>query len=555
MEAVAHLLSALDAAVADLEALATRRELAPADTAPLIAAALAARARLARDEVVVAVVGETRAGKTTFLEAATVAGIPTGFRLVDTPGLNAGDPASEAAAWAIVREEADAVLLLSDLQQAVSHTTRAAVAEIGKLAPHVLLVLTKADRARQNAELAGDPEAEVAEARRVGVKRFAAEVGRPAADVLAVSVAAQPALRDETQAAFFRADLAPMWEVLRAERALVLAARAASTLEAASTAIRAAVGRAEGEARARVAALEAQRLPDPAAYRAEALAQAAPALADPEGWKQAARGFRVALARRGTRWEIGIRKGIDEDEVRQAADLAAAEAQDAITAMLADTRGVALAALAARAEAARERALAGLRARYRLVGEIAGAPADLPPPPPLDVAPAAAPLGASLAEALAAFAADRQKIQLGGAAAGAALGTVVAPGLGTALGALVGSLGGLFMTLDVLKDDALKALHASLDAAEASVMRHIVEGGAAAEAALVAAIGADVDLAMASVADRIDALLAAERTLLEAARADVADLLALGVRLEADLARLRTARAAAAAGSRGLVAT
>lgn len=545
---LAALQQAVDAALADLDALAAHPE--AADVAALAATI---RARLARPEVVVAAVGEARAGKTTFLEAVRAAGVPEGFRLLDTAALNTDDPALEASAWAAIREEADAVLLVSDLQQAVSRSTREALAAVAKVAPHVLLVLTKADRARANAELAADPAAEVAEAERVAIRRFAAEIGRDPADVLAVAVAAGPALRDEAQAAFFRADLRPMWEVLRAERDLALAGRAAAAVEAAEAVIRAALGQAAGATDDRIARLEAQRLPDPAAFRAEATAGLAAALADPASWDAAAKGFRNALARAGIRWEIGIRKGIDEAEVREAAAAAGAAAAAAIAELAEDARQGAVEALAARAADAREEAIAGLRARYRLAGEIAGDPAPFPEPAPLDAAAAAAPLEAGLDAALAAFDADRGKLQLGGAAAGAAVGTAIAPGLGTAVGALLGSLGGLFMGPEVLKDDLLKKLKAGLDATEARVMAGIREGGARAEAALAEAVGRDVDAAIAAVAGHVEALLAAERARLDEAHAARAGLTALGERLAADLAALRAARQAAAAASRGLV--
>jgi hypothetical protein len=86
--------------------------------------------------------------------------------------------------------------LLSDLQQVMSRSTREFLLDVRQVLPHVILVLTKADRALENALDGEDnPDAQLEAARRIGVRRFATDMGRDPGEVLTLAVAAAPAAR------------------------------------------------------------------------------------------------------------------------------------------------------------------------------------------------------------------------------------------------------------------------------------------------------------------------------------------------------------------------
>ena len=99
--------------------------------------------------------------------------LPRGLVLIDTPGLNAAAPAAAARAWAAVRALADAVLVVSDVRQAVPASLLGAVARMG--VPHAALALTRADLVWRDSDA---PELELAEAARAAAGRFAAALGQ-----------------------------------------------------------------------------------------------------------------------------------------------------------------------------------------------------------------------------------------------------------------------------------------------------------------------------------------------------------------------------------------
>ncbi|HJN74813.1 MAG TPA: dynamin family protein [Myxococcota bacterium] len=296
------------------------------------------RDRLRREELVVAVVGEKKAGKSTFLNAVmgeailgvairectgTVTRIRRGPRryraireggveegacleevaaltdlktagvlelelwvpsevlpadlvLLDTPGVNTDHEENQARAWAAIEKEADGCILLSDLQQALPRSTLDFLERVRQQVPEVYLMLTKVDRAWDNAEdVGGDPAEEVEEARRVGVRRFAEQVGLGTDEVVAWAVAAQSVL-DGTRPYFarrFAEDLGELVDRLARDRDLILVRRAARAAEQAIELVDAACDQAEARYSLRAEQLESQRIPDPDAFLEETLAE------------------------------------------------------------------------------------------------------------------------------------------------------------------------------------------------------------------------------------------------------------------------------------------
>jgi hypothetical protein len=196
--------------------------------------------------------------------------LPAGLTIIDTPGVNTDSEENRARAWAAIRD-ADGCILLSDLQQAVSQSTREFLRQVREFIPHVILILTKVDRVLANAEGGrDDPWKEVEEARRGAVKRFAREVGRDSGEVLTFTVAAECALAPESESspfgARFKDDMVRLFGVLYQERATVLGARCAQAVRRCIDAIGEAQECAEATYRQRIADLQAQRIPDPADF-------------------------------------------------------------------------------------------------------------------------------------------------------------------------------------------------------------------------------------------------------------------------------------------------
>ncbi len=99
--------------------------------------------------------------------------LPRDLLLLDTPGVNSTSDFAVERTWLTLRADADACIVLSDLQQPMSASTQEFVATVASIVPYLVLVLTRGDRA------VGAPE-ELAEALAVAGRRFAEAMGRVA---------------------------------------------------------------------------------------------------------------------------------------------------------------------------------------------------------------------------------------------------------------------------------------------------------------------------------------------------------------------------------------
>jgi GTP-binding protein EngB required for normal cell division len=644
---------ALTRAVADalptLEALLAHREPLGDQTAAEIESALAAiRGRLGREELAVVVVGEKKAGKSTFLNAVlgerllgaamrectgtvtlvrhgaiadyaarfkdghverfsdTVLGapevaathpearhhqfvrdlheltdmaqrgaqvveltltypamhLPKGLLIVDTPGANTDHAENQARAWQAVRELADGCVLLSDLQQVMSRSTRDFLQELRQVVPHVVLVLTKADKALENAmDGAESAEEQLEEARRIGVRRFATEMGRDPSEVLSLAVAAEPVLRasspEAPEVGRFHAELDRLFRLIQEERALMLGARAAGTLAGCVRRIAEAQARAEATYAERVARMEAQRIQAPAEFKRQHVAKARPVAMERAVTlvEEAAHGFRLALARVETRWSLKIASAVSLEELKARLPEWTAEHGREVDALARDAQAGLEQRLGAALQTLVLNAHDELRERYRLAqgGTMTAAPL------PLELLlPVAGDFGVGLRSGLAgtveAFESDVAKLRAGGAAAGAVIGSMIAPGLGTALGAALGSMAGRLFGLDMLKEDCQAQIQSGLAEADRTVTARLREARTAYEAALLRrfeeALGAALERFHQAIAD----LQAAEARRLDAARADLSSLVALGGALRAHEAAIARLSAEAVRHSAGLAA-
>lgn len=200
--------------------------------------------------------------------------LPDRIVLIDTPGVNTATEENRERAWRAIRTQADACIVVANLTQPLSESTRQFVRQVREVTPHILLVLTKLDAALESAQLNSDaPEEEVAEAIRVGRTRFAREVGRAEQEILAFAVAARPALKEKVGPAAdaFHNELTRLFLVVEAERAIATTAKCAQVIRKTQQATAEKVAELEHAYRHRIDTLRAQQVDDPRALRDRAI--------------------------------------------------------------------------------------------------------------------------------------------------------------------------------------------------------------------------------------------------------------------------------------------
>ncbi|MCB9743451.1 MAG: dynamin family protein [Alphaproteobacteria bacterium] len=488
--------------------------------------------------------------------------LPDDLVLIDTPGVNTSEPENRERAWAALRERADGCLLVSDLNQAVSRSTLDFLEALRPLVPHVLLALTKLDRAMENAEeVGGDPEEEAEEARQVGLRRFAKAAGRDPEEIGAITVAALPVLEgDPVWTARFEAEVARLMQMLRAERGAVLATRAAAALTQAEGSIREALAVAERRSAERVAALQAQALDDPEAFirkRIEALrpqvqARVRRVVRELEGALPDLLfevDLRMSGILRATRDKAALQRVVDELRPTLGRELhdgfgrlrrqARASLDEAHRALVVD-------------------ALEALRERYRIAGELRAVElmVDTPELEAGDFVAGVA-LSAELGDLVEQHEEEQRTWGLGGAAVGAALGLMLGGGLllpvALALG-LGGGVVGALQPLSRLQDRCCDAVTQALADARPALVTQLRSSQDELEALLLAELEASLRRATERFGLWIAEVLAEERAVVEAERGRGAALQDQGAALLRLAAGLRERVAAVAPGSLGLAA-
>lgn len=446
--------------------------------------------------------------------------LPEGLTIIDTPGVNTDDVQNRQRAWDVIRSEADGCIVVSDLQQVVSQSTREFLQELRPIIPNILLVMTKMDRALANAEGVGevDSRTQVEEARQVGIRRFAEEVGRGPHDVFSIAVAAEPVLKVGAEltdcAKEFAAAIGTLFDLLRAERTVIQAARAASAIRYCLKHISEAQARAEDGYKTRLADLEAQRLPDPQEFQNKQLAAVDEALqthADriAEGLLEV-----VASKMNGLReeWRKSIHACETKDEVKETVGRLGREVTEALEKIVSEVEAV----IAAQAKEAVKDLEGGLFEELRQRYRIAQVAATATPPVAVEaVEPAvsgirAADLHVAVAQVVTGFEGDQFAFGAGGAVAGAAIGTMFLPGVGTAIGAAVGVFAGLFKTLDSLKSDCEKEIFKGLQNVERGLGDQLGSVGPLVQRAMRTALERSLGRAMKRFQSWIDGVMAEE---------------------------------------------
>jgi hypothetical protein len=403
--------------------------------------------------------------------------LPADVAIIDTPGVTAEGGFAHEHAWEVVCEQADGCIVISELSRAVSDPTKRLLRKLREVVHHVLLVFNKMDttviEARRSGE--GEPWEQVERARKIGTRRFAREVGRDPSTVLSVTVAAESALKgDGPLARRFESEAAKLFQLLRHERALILGAGCASVVRRCIGSVVSVEEVAERAYKERIAALEANRSPEPDRFQAEQLEAATPALtraADrvvDSALEHLRRGLELVRAESAQRISASSTQGLRAlvPELEQAVQRALLQVQEELFAQIdADSdrflRGIEADVFTA------------LRQRYTLAHDVTRASAS---ELRIDHGPAAVfpvELGPVVEREIRSFRNVRIGLGSAGAATGAAVGTVVMPGLGTAAGALIGALLSFAKTPGSVRQRCIAAVDSALRSPEQVLVERV----------------------------------------------------------------------------------
>lgn len=470
--------------------------------------------------------------------------LPAGIVLFDTPGVNTDDAENQGRAWLAI-DDADGCIVVSDLQQAVSQTTLAFVERVRTQVPHLVLVLTKQDRALENAEADGEGAEAVEEARAVGARRFARQVGQPVDAIFALAVAAEPALKVEESRepwdrppwpgeadpptgrsappSNFDAELSRLFGFLAEERLTILSARCAAALASGREEVARAQEAATAASRARIAALEAGRIVDPARFRAERLAAAVRAVAEGmEGEKVLAR---TRLDLRLKPVEEAVEAELHSRRDRAELELWATTLGTRLQPLMDDARKRCADAMLAGAGRLHGRVeaplIASFEERYRVaIGSVG---------PALE---ASAPLAIGM-PALARAELDLATIGagLGGAAAGALVGALLLPGIGALLGGAIGAFASRFAPQPNLTEQHEAALQRWFAETRRALNTWSDNHADALRDELQTQLAARIDAELSRYAAWIEGRIAEERAAIEAERGRLEALESVGRRL------------------------
>jgi hypothetical protein len=305
------------------------------------------------------------------------------------------------------------------------------------------------------------------------------------------------------------AEGAVIGERLRAVRAdgPRLAARAAvMRLRACLPALRTARDEADATHRKRLATLEGQRLPDPAAFRARQVERVKATIEQgvDDALKSADAQLRQDLGALRAQWTATVAACKSRGElVALAADLDRGIASGVAQTLDGTTNRVDE-ELRQVTQSIEMLALDELRANYPLAHRLGS---DLLPPLAVDWSQAQQAVGVApmpLGAATAAFEKKRVTIGLGGAAVGAAIGTAILPGIGSAIGAVVGVFAGFLPRSDALRKDCL----ARVDSCVGDAQKRALELLAARRVDLTRVLHEAIDVGLAGAFERHEEVIA-----------------------------------------------
>jgi len=334
-------------------------------------------------------------------------------------------------------------------------------------------------------------------------------------------------------------DLAGALERVRAEQPYVAAARAAAAVQACIGRVAEQAAKAEANCERRIAALEGQRIPDPADFRAKQMLRVRRAIDD--GARDVQRAtldrLREEIARTKDAWHAELKACSTREQMEAFVVRVNRTAGEQMQALVDDMGHHAVLELQRVSESVQTWLLEEIRGRYHLARRIEeGAPAAVVGEAMDLIAIQRSPL----ASALDKFEGRRVNLGLGGVAAGAVLGTLIVPGVGTAVGAIVGVFAGLLRGLESLKKECIGRLDACLDDVEQKIAAHVTGRHGSFVEELRASLDDALDIALEQLDASISRLMSLERRTLETERRKRADLAQLREILEENVIRVAT---------------
>jgi hypothetical protein len=418
-------------------------------------------------------------------------------------------------------------------------------------------VLTKVDQAYAEAVGRGapDPWAQVEQARRIGTRRFARELGRDPESVLSVTISAEAALRPEESelGRRFEVEIAKLFHLLRHERALILGARAAGAIRRCIGGIAEAEQRAEQSYRTRIEELERERMPRPEVFADERLTAAEEAM-------HAAAREAVAHGALVVRTGCADLKRLAANRLQAARrPRALVEGAEQLSGELSEqAAGVRRRAhlemegeIERRARGIVDGLVEDLRQRYHLLPEVEHSSDSSPRlgAPEGEAANFVSPMP-GIRAALRAFERERYALGAGGFLTGAAAGTFVHPWLGVT-GAVLGSLVAFARRDTLLRRQCLGLVTAELTRVERRYLEQVRSLEPAMVSAIRATSGRSLDRAIARFGQSITEPLEAEQRAIDEQRGKLSGLEELKAELahhDRELDRLRRAAADASVG-------
>jgi hypothetical protein len=484
--------------------------------------------------------------------------LPADIAMIDAPGAFSSDAAAERRFWKLLEEQADACIVASELDRAVSGKTRAVLQRLKGSVGHAILVLTKLDQAVRTALRQGSRELSetVEQARRIATRRFAREVGRDPDTVLSVAVAARDALEhsEETYAGFER-EASKLFQLLWQERALILGSRCAQVVRRCIAAAAETERQAEQAYVDRIGTLEAERRPEPGDLRLELVRSSEPELDVIAGGVVVAAVQAVDDGVRLLRMEcesliLGCRSKAElrglGPRLSVAINVGFERAREEISGVASRRADVAI-------EPVERKAYELARKHYDLLPAITRSPGStirielaLDPPRITDEPEQ------RIARVFHGVERMRFSLLAGGIVLGLALGTLAMPGVGSVVGALFGSLANFALTLGTLKKRSRKAIEELVSLSKVSLVRGIEASRPTIAACLSVFLNELIDRALSRFGRWIAEPLEAERRAIQDERDKLEDLQRLVTRLEAHDHALETLSQVAARASLGI---
>lgn len=473
--------------------------------------------------------------------------LPEDIALVDIPEVTGVAQGDSARVWSLVRERADACVLVSDLERPVGGATKRFLQRLREVVPHVFLVLTKMDRVFMEAARRRNPQpwAEVEKARRAGTLRFASEIERAPEEVFSLATAARAALEDGDSglARRFKREVDKLFHLLHHERAIVVGSRATKAIQCAIAGLGAVREAALAKYGQRVEELETHRAPPPGAFKMDALAAAEPRIAEARSGalREASDTAHGAIEALRVNCRNTLSRARSRREVLDAARQTQTELDAGLPSAWAAAEKTLQSSIEQRVTTMEQELFAELRRRYRVLPDVRGSQSLIPRLEASDDSTTQAIVLGAVETAASRLGRVRLAASAVGAVTGAVAGRLIAPTLSGVLadaridmaaGAIIGLSLGAFATIiraaTRLKRQAGMSLDTAIGEADRRIADRLHDAGGIVYQTIYDALDGSLDAVMKRFAEQIAGQLDAEANAIARAREAFASLQGLG---------------------------